>query len=114
MRPQQIEAWVLAILDRVNRGQRVEDSRVELKADWPDPAKAARRIAGHANASGGEAVLWVIGLDEDYGVVSVTETDLAQWRSRIAAEFDGIEPAMTDLIVPTSGGKLWALLFDTS
>jgi hypothetical protein len=45
----------------------IEDDRVELKADWPDAEKAARRVAGHANASGGGSVLWIIGLDEQRG-----------------------------------------------
>lgn len=49
--PEQVEAWVLSIVDRVRKKQRIEDDRVELKAEWPEIAKAARRVAGHANAS---------------------------------------------------------------
>lgn len=67
--PEQVEAWVLSIVDRVRKKQRIEDDRVELKAEWPEIAKAARRVAGHANASGGDSVLWIIGLNEERGVV---------------------------------------------
>lgn len=49
MRKTDIEFWALSIIERVEKGQPVEDSRVELKGDWIDPKKAARRIAGHAN-----------------------------------------------------------------
>ena len=41
-----------------------EDARVELKADWIDESKMARRLAGHANAANGEHVLWLFGVDE--------------------------------------------------
>ena len=41
MRLHEIEAWVLSIVDRVAKGQPVEDTRVELKAKWPDPEWAA-------------------------------------------------------------------------
>ncbi len=64
MRPADLEAWVLQLIELLDRGARVEDARVELKADWPEPARAARRIAGHANAAHGDPILWVIGVDE--------------------------------------------------
>jgi hypothetical protein len=54
MRRAELEAWVLEVLERVEQGKPVEDSRVELKREWPDPERAARRIAGHANAARGE------------------------------------------------------------
>lgn len=114
MRPAQIEAWVLSLVDQITAGKRVEDSRVELKAQWPEPQTAARRIAGHANASGGDPILWVIGLDETRGVVSVDPVEFADWWAQAKKEFDGIEPLVTDLTVPASGGTLIALLFDTS
>jgi len=43
------------------KGQPIEDTRVEVKAVWPsDSNYAARRIPGHANAAGGESILWLI------------------------------------------------------
>jgi hypothetical protein len=115
MRPEQIEAWVLKILDQVTAGRRNEDTRVELKAQWPDPRKAARRIAAHANASGTDTVLWIVGLDEQRGVVvPVTPTDLANWLPQCEAEFDGLAPSLTDVVVPTPAGQLVGLLFDAT
>ena len=43
MKLHQIESWALDIVDRVQSGQPVEDSRVELKAEWIDPVKAFDR-----------------------------------------------------------------------
>jgi len=114
MRPEQIEAWVLQLVNQVESGRKVEDSHVELKAEWPEAQKAARRIAGHANASRSDAVLWVIGLDEERGVVAYTDEDLAHWYPQVRAQFEGTSPSVTDLIVPAEGGQLHALLFDTS
>jgi hypothetical protein len=88
---------------------------VELKADWPEPKKAARRLAGHANASRGPYVLWLIGVDETSGVnAALTPIDGAQWYPQVAAEFDGVPPGVHDLIVPTPSGPVTALLFDTA
>jgi hypothetical protein len=49
-----VEAWALGIVSRVKSSQKVEDSRVELKREWPVPEKGARRLAAHANAALGE------------------------------------------------------------
>lgn len=57
MRLSEIEAWALAIADRVIARQPVEDDRVELKAAFIEPDKAARRLAGHANAARGSSLL---------------------------------------------------------
>lgn len=114
MRSEQLEAWVLSIVDDAIAGRLVEDSRVELKADWPEPKAAARRIAGHANAAGSDFVLWVVGLDQKKGVAPVTPIDLANWLPQVVAEFDGVAPSLRDLVVPTSSGPVVALLFDVS
>jgi len=114
MRSEQLEAWVLSVVDHVVAGRRVEDSRVELKADWPDPKASARRIAGHANASGSDSILWIIGLDEDKGITPVAPTDMADWLPKVVAEFDELAPSLRDLLVPTSSGSVMALLFDVS
>src|SRR6266498_182530 len=65
MLSQHIEGRVLNLVERVLNGARIEDFRVECKGTWPSAAKAARQIAGHANAARGEPILWIIGLDED-------------------------------------------------
>jgi hypothetical protein len=60
----QLEAWVSDIVDRVKRGIAIEDDRIEFKRKWPDdPYKAARLIAGFANAARGGEVLLLVGID---------------------------------------------------
>ncbi|MCI0427906.1 MAG: hypothetical protein L0Z46_07830, partial [Nitrospiraceae bacterium] len=115
MRAQDIEAWVLQIVDRVKNGQPIEDVRVELKSTWPDdPKKAARQIAGHANSARGEAILWIIGLDEEKGaVLGAAYNELARWYPAVQAEFDGLSPDLTSLNVPTTNTTVVALLFET-
>jgi hypothetical protein len=102
MLSQQIEGRVLNLVDRVVQGSRVEDFRVECKAEWPPPARAARRIAGQANAARGEPIWWIIGLDEDdHRVTGASEVELANWWPQVIACFDeGITPGLTPLAVP--------------
>ncbi len=113
MRPHEIENWVLSIVDRVEHHLPNEDSRVELKSEWIDPQKAARQIAAHANAAGGDPILWVIGVDQQRGIVGVNHAELANWFAAVKAQFDGLAPQLTDLNVPTKSGTVVALLFET-
>jgi hypothetical protein len=113
MRPNQIEAWALRVVDAVEKGAPVEDSRVELKAVWPDPKKAARRIAGHANAAHGEPILWLIGVDEKTGAVGVDKQDLSKWWPQVESQFDALAPRCVDLNVPVRGVWVVALLMET-
>jgi hypothetical protein len=114
--PQQIEAWVLAVVERVTSGLRAEDDRVECKADWISPESAARRIAGHANAARGATILWIIGLDEDgHKVSGTTDADLATWWPQVERCFDqDVWPQMRTIHVPVdSGTAVVALVFET-
>lgn len=115
MKNSQIERWALEIIDRVEAHQPIEDSRVELKAQWPnEPAKAARRVAGHANAARGEHILWLIGVDEESGVSGADHQEMADWFAGVSKQFDGLAPRCYDLNVPTKDGKtVVALLFET-
>lgn len=114
LRAADIEAWVLRIVHLVESANRIEDERVELKRDWPDPVTAARRIAAHCNATMGSSVLWIIGLDEQNGVIPVTPTELADWWQQVESCFDHLAPSVRDLIVPVGSHTVIALLFDTS
>jgi hypothetical protein len=114
MRAHEIEDWTLRVIEQVESGQPNEDYRVELKAQWPDVKKAARHIAGHANAAHGEPILWLIGVDEEKGVVGVNNEELANWSAQVRAEFDGLPPQiLRDLNVPVKGKTVVALLLDT-
>lgn len=115
MRSHEIENWVLRVIECVKSGQPNEDSRVELKAQWIDPSKAARRIAGHANAARGELILWVFGVDEKQGVVGADHADLAAWYPSVKKCFDEEwSPSLiADLNVSVGNQTVVALLFET-
>lgn len=114
MNATQIENWALNIIEMVKNNAPVEDVRVELKREWPDYVKAARRIAGHANSSFGEPILWLIGLDEHLGVVGVSQNEISSWFSQVKSCFEGISPDLVDLNILYDGKTIVALLFDTS
>ena len=63
MRNHEIEAWVWQLIENVESGHQIEDSRIELKSEWIPAEKAARRIAGHAKAARGTPILWIIGIE---------------------------------------------------
>ena len=97
----QIEAWALDVIDRSRAGQRVEDDRVELKGEWVEPAKAARRIAALANAARTEPFLVLIGVEECVGpTVLPAEPEFGKWWSQVKTYFDHAAPRLEyDLIV---------------
>jgi len=115
MRKNDIENWALSVIDRVRAHQPVEDMRVELKTIWPDdPRKAARRIAGHANAARGEPILWLIGVDEGRGLVPGADfAELSSWHSAVVSAFDELAPDITPLNIPVDGVTIVALYFET-
>jgi len=116
MEKQRLEARVLELVDLVERGSGVEDNWIELKAQWPtDHYKAARQLAGLANASRGASVLWIIGLDEESGVVeSLHAVEVSDWWAQVVRLFDEVAPNFQYLTVPTGGDKhVVALRFDT-
>lgn len=110
----QAEAWTLDVVDRVQKGEPTEDTRVELKSEWIDPASAARRLGGHANAAAGEHLLWIFGLDEDRGVVGATKKELSNWWPQVQSCFDGFAPKLVhDLATRAQWETIVALQFDT-
>jgi hypothetical protein len=106
-----LETWALRVISQVEAGSKVEDARVELKREWIDPIKSARRLPGHANAAMGADVLWIVGLDEVAGVTGAKPNELANWWTSVQAQFDGVTPALTDLTIHKDGLTLAALFF---
>lgn len=113
MRPIEIENWAIGIVERLLDGQPNEDALVELKASWPDPRKAARQLAGHANSARGDRILWLIGVDQKSGVQGANHEEVSSWYPTLSAEFDGIAPTLQDINVPYEGKTMVALLFET-
>ncbi|CAA9326943.1 MAG: hypothetical protein AVDCRST_MAG93-6004 [uncultured Chloroflexia bacterium] len=111
----QLEALVYSLVDQVRLRHPVEDSHIELKREWIEPLKAARILAGHANAARGEQIVWVIGLDEKDGVVGAQREELANWLPQLTTHFDGTAPDLElDLNVTLDTGEaVVALVFDT-
>ncbi len=115
MRAHEIETWTLNIIDRVKARQAIEDSRVELKAKWPEDAgKAARQIAGHANAARGEPILWLIGIDEKSDIVPGADfKEFSSWYNAVKGNFDELAPEPVSINVPVGGVTVAAILFET-
>lgn len=115
MKKQDIEFRVLDIIDRLEKGQPIEDDTVELKAEWPkDHFRAARRIAAHANSARGEPILWLIGIDEKTGVVGADFEELSIWFAKVRSRFDQLMvPDLISLAIPYDGMTVVALLFET-
>jgi len=115
MRANDIENWALDIIERVVSQQPVEDSRVELKSEWPkEHHKAARQIAGHANAARGEPILWLIGIDEKEATVTGADyTEISNWKQSIEACFNELAPTLVHINVPYKGKTVVALLWET-
>lgn len=109
----QMEAWAIDVLEEVQSNRLVEDSLVECKSTWIDPIKAARLLAGHANAAARQKILWLIGVDEKKGIVGVPRGELAEWFPKVQACFADVAPDLFDLNISFSGKQITALFFYT-
>jgi hypothetical protein len=108
-----IETWALRVVEQIHKGGQPEGDTVELKAEWPDPIKAARRLAAHANAARGENILWLIGVDEHKGVVGAPKQELSVWFSQIESHFDHVVPTMQAVPMSWQDTSFTALCFQT-
>lgn len=109
-----VESWALSVVDRIDADEPLEDARVELKHSWIDPGDAARRLAGQANAARGDRILWLVGLDEERGVVGASDRELAEWIPQVESHFNSVAPdLLADLVLSDGGPPFVALAFST-
>ncbi len=115
MKNSEIQEWALQVIDRVKKRQNVEDSKEELKAEWPkDFAKVARQIGAHANAARGESILWLIGVDEKDGIKGADHVEFASWLSKVKSQFESEHaPRCYDCNIHIDGETVAALVFET-
>lgn len=113
MRKREVENWALGIIASVASHNRVEDVRVELKGQWPGPEPTARRLAAHCNAALGDDVLWLIGVDEENGVIGADRAEFANWWPEVVSQFDGPVPTVTDVVIHYERVTVVALLIET-
>ncbi len=118
MRPAELEARVLEILDRVEKGVPLEDTRDECKTNWPaGDEKTARQLAGHANAARGEHILWLFGVDEKARrVPGISSTEFSDWYAGLKKHFEEAwapDPEL-NINVPWKGMIVVAVLFETN
>lgn len=110
----ELEAIVINICERAKRSEPIEDFSIELKSEWPESQKAARQIAAHANAASPQKLIWVIGINEKSSTMpGVAALEFSNWWSRVAAQFDGLPPSCSELMVPFGGVTVVALSFET-
>lgn len=113
MQNHEIEALARDALQRANSKAPTEDSRVELKSEFIDPAKAARRLAAHANASAYEPIIWIFGAKEDGSLVGAERTDFASWFARVAKCFNGVPPRPKEVSFSIGDKTIMAVAFET-
>jgi hypothetical protein len=97
------------------RAGRVEDSRVEFKREWPsEPADVARRVAGHANASHSDPILWLVGIDDKTkAIVGCNDVEIGAWWAGPRACFQPPAPDLTEVALDLAAGQVIALAFTT-
>lgn len=115
MKPQEVELWAREIIAAVVSNQPIEDSRVELKATWIEPDKAAHRLAAQANAARGEEILWLVGVDErNHAITGADPRELESWYKSVERNFDGFAPRLiVDVNIRIDRNTMAALYFDT-
>jgi hypothetical protein len=93
---QVIDARVQAAIENLQAGRGVEDDAgIEFKGDWPEPASKARQLAGAANALRGEPLIYVIGVHDQTGAVTVpAKTEPQEWYAKVSKPFDQIAPEL--------------------
>jgi hypothetical protein len=115
MRLHEIELWARRAVEALISDGVREDDLVEFKREWIPAAKAARRLAGHANSMAPAPILWIVGVDEkNRVVVGARQSDFAEWYPSMEAEFDDrVAPSVQVTNFAFDERPLLALAFDT-
>ena len=92
-------SWTARVISRAMSQAPIEDASFELKATWPEPKRAARQLAGHANASRDPTLRWLVGVREDGQVGGASRIELSSWWTQVRAHFDGQAPALSERVV---------------
>jgi hypothetical protein len=112
MTASEVEQWALKEL---RRSVLQESDRVEFKSQLTnDLFKLARQIAGHANSARGEWVLWILGVDEELGLVGIPGLEWAKLWPQIESCFDGKPPRPVIVPFEENGKALAAVAFETT
>lgn len=111
----ELEYRVLGILDTFSSTGRMEDTFVEYKAEWIEPAAAARILAGQANAARGEDVLWIIGVDEKgQQIPGASPEELSNWWAQVQSSLTGEPPRLVcNRCIHYQNVSIVALLFSS-
>ncbi|WP_350269033.1 hypothetical protein AAFP32_10095 [Brevibacterium sp. CBA3109] len=114
MRAIDLETQVLAAVERIRKGEKTENDLIECKRAWPSNNKA-RQLAGSLNRAAGDAVIYVIGIDEKDGSIHDTsDTDILDWWSQIVGQFDQVPAEMVRHIdVPISNESVVGIAFSS-
>lgn len=115
MNTQQLQILLQPIIKAILDGRPVEDTRIEVKSVWIDHSPAAHRLAGHANASRGEPIIWILGIDEKKRKVTGVDTfEMDNWIKAVEKYFDGEAPALvTHTNIHIEDKTIVALYFET-
>jgi hypothetical protein len=92
----------------------LEDSRIELKSQWPEPQGLARQLAAMANSRGQQEFVWLIGIRRGRGAVGATNQDGSVWLPAVRTEFDeGLMPVLVQHEnLDVGGSNVVALVWD--
>lgn len=110
-----MEMRVLAAVQLArSQGEAQEDSFIEFKRELPEPLKAARQIAALCNASRGDEVLWIVGIDPRGRAAPTPTLETQDWWPAVEKYFDEITPQMRQIIVSVEVGiAVLGLFFDS-
>lgn len=108
-----IELRIRDVLRVLRSTSKIEDAGVELKGTPPSPETKAGQLAGAANASGGDPIVWVFGIADDGSFVDIAGFDFDQWFAKIPSQFDGPYPEPTIAWLEEEGHGLLAVSFRT-